>query len=565
MQKNTILHLIFLIFGSLVLSCNNKEAESSALTDKQQEELIAAISAKNYAAVSQCLQNGADVNMTDKNGVPIISLAASAGSIKIVKLLISHKADVNAEDDEHKSPLKYAIDNGKVKTAQLLLKHGADLTDMEHDALATEFDKAIESGSLKQIEAYLNVTDIHNPRQHNPLTFITKNNIASIKDAKIVKLIINHLKEKQQISAQEISDNFYAAIDTNHTEIAKVLVEAGGVLTIEHLGAAVGSGNEEIAKYIISQGVDIDSTETETNETLLHNAVLAEDTAEVTFLLKLGADVDKEAHHHTPLSLAIGSKNPEIIDILLQAGANPNAGTYIYDTAIAKAIRGGKPELVKKLMQAGGASPYKPSNSEYESDPFFCDLISACEKNELSKVQALIEAGIPLNARDFCGRLPLASAAKQGNLEIVKALTEAGADINSCGTTSVKYDITETVLSASLMHIDVLNYLISKGADVNRHNDKFQHTALHYACYHGYHQSVTSLLNAGANIDALTTLSETPLMLSAERGHVKTTQILLTRRANTTLTNKWGDTALSLARKNGHQPIIQLFNNASAN
>jgi len=60
--------------------------------------------------VNFLLQNGFDVNITDKlNRTPLMD-AAEMGNDKIVQYLIEQKADVNLEDKENRTALSYCID-----------------------------------------------------------------------------------------------------------------------------------------------------------------------------------------------------------------------------------------------------------------------------------------------------------------------------------------------------------------------------------------------------------------------------------------------------------------------
>ena len=59
--------------------------------------------------VKALLENGAEVNARDMDGLTVLHHAASDGRIDIVRLLIERGADVNAMDEEGRTPLYPAI------------------------------------------------------------------------------------------------------------------------------------------------------------------------------------------------------------------------------------------------------------------------------------------------------------------------------------------------------------------------------------------------------------------------------------------------------------------------
>ena len=59
------------------------------------------------------------------------------------------------------------------------------------------------------------------------------------------------------------------------------------------------------------------------------------------------------------------------------------------------------------------------------------DLLSAALDNNLVKVQALIKAGVNVNAKTKDGLTSLMQASQDGRIAIVQALIKAGADVNA--------------------------------------------------------------------------------------------------------------------------------------
>lgn len=81
----------------------------------------------------------------------------------------------------------------------------------------------------------------------------------------------------------------------------------------------------------------------------------------------------------------------------------------------------------------------------------------------------LIDAGVKLSHTDAFGSNCLHLAARRGNLKLVMVLVRAGANPNSLGFNSWYYILIRTPLheASSYAHIEIVHYLIFKGADIS--------------------------------------------------------------------------------------------------
>ena len=75
---------------------------------------------------------------------------------------------------------------------------------------------------------------------------------------------------------------------------------------------------------------------------------------------------------------------------------------------------------------------------------------------------------------------------------------------------------------------------------------------------------VTSLVERGANVNAVDEFDRTPLMMAAFGGHSDIARSLIAAGAKLDVTAKYGQTALQFAREGGHQEIVNLLINAGA-
>ncbi len=142
-------------------------------------------------------------------------------------------------------------------------------------------------------------------------------------------------------------------------------------------------------------------------------------------------------------------------------------------------------------------------------------------------VQALLDhPGVNVNAVDtFDGGTPLIGAARFGHTETVQALlAHPGVNVNAVDlygftalTTSVcSHDSRPETIKALLTH---------PGIDVNAL--QFGETALMIAARCGRTETVQTLLDLGADVNAVDRFGKTALMMAAEEGHTETVQALV--------------------------------------
>ncbi len=166
----------------------------------------------------------------------------------------------------------------------------------------------------------------------------------------------------------------------------------------------------------------------------------------VAALLKAGADVRVPVPETgSVLSAAARTGNPEVIKLLLAAGADVNfADKYSGQTALMWAGAEGHVEAVKALL-AGGAKVDQEAHDKKTA------LFFAVRKGDLDSVRTLIAAGANVNARTEPVDMP--------NCEICK--------IYPTGTKFSPFGDSMLVIAILNENFEVADLLLNKGADPN--------------------------------------------------------------------------------------------------
>lgn len=153
-----------------------------------------------------------------------------------------------------------------------------------------------------------------------------------------------------------------------------------------------------------------------------YQAVATGDIDEVKLHLDQGTDlVNKpDTNGNTPLGMAVEGGRPELIALLLEAGANPSAPSRDVPPIIMAAIRNNL-DALKTLIERG--APVNGTDSMGKTA-----LIVATDSGFIDIVEFLISAGANVNAKDKAGQSALAIAQARRQTEIADMLRRHGAE-----------------------------------------------------------------------------------------------------------------------------------------
>ena len=248
--------------------------------------------------------------------------------------------------------------------------------------------------------------------------------------------------------------------------------------------------------------------------------------------------------------------------------------------------------------QAVRAPIYYRSFSSLKDDPNARDIRGraplhyACQQDDKTPMQILVNLGANLNVKDVDGMAPVHLAVIHGNLAVVRSLVDAGAEMDVTdnsgkspllwaafkGHARIVKELWKyanmfrrdqngrnilhlAVLGAKKQTSEAQNLTLVKQLLEGRigihAKDRFERTALHIAASHGQQGIVKHLIDHGADPNAGSGTSETPLHLAVESGDEGMMRLLLSKGANVNVGGRDDEGPLCSAIAEGHEDIVK--------
>ncbi len=245
--------------------------------------------------------------------------------------------------------------------------------------------------------------------------------------------------------------------------------------------------------------------------------VFLSDKKTVELFLQAGFAVDTpDEKGYTALRRAADQSDGKMLAVLLAAGADPNLADKDGTTALCVATEGGANVNVNALLRAK-ANPRAACGFDKNTP-----LHLAARKGDLRTLQALLAAGVQVDARNRTGETPLHQAAAWGeSMPVLQALLAAGADLKA------KDHGGDTPLHGANNHRSVpfVQALLAAGADVNARNGRGE-TALFEAARNDHAGLINLLLQSGADVTLTDSTGMTPLSIAKQVGSMRAMELL---------------------------------------
>lgn len=515
-------------------------------------------------------QTRSDDGIADYERETALAIASSLGNEQVVQQLID--AGVRIEnDDKGVGPLELASSKGNLEIVRILLR---TLANSGNETLGSAASNAVQlpSSAGDSLDNALYEAAFHGREQ-------------------VVRILLD---AGANADAQDISANtaLMAASSNDHEEVVQMLLDAGA-----NINTCLGSGTalhrasqgslERVVEVLLKGGADIDA---QGGEYILDRA--GERSSErrgrskqrlfprVTYH---GEQLEFEkSYQATALQLACEAGHEPIVNALLKAKANVNAGAEIPRTvtALQWASRRGYATIVRRLLHAGadvnargidGTALQLASWKGYEvvvrilldanadvaagaMSPY--GTITGNEEDV--KWPSMINCWEP-GYRQAAGVTPLQLAVIFGKEAVARLLLDAGADIDAHGIGCPR-----SPLWLALPRENMARMLLERGANVDAENKYAQHTPLQKASEAGHDFWVNCLLEYGANVNARGSDECMAIHRASRKGHVTVVQILLDAGADVNARAGDHGTALQQAAGEGHKQVVKVLLDAGA-
>lgn len=149
-----------------------------------------------------------------------------------------------------------------------------------------------------------------------------------------------------------------------------------------------------------------------------------------------------------PLHQAILRRKPEIVALLLKAGASPLAPDSSGRSPLHLAVERGDAEIVRLLLTAGADPTVRDGRG-------WTPLHHAAAKNQIEIARMLLDAPTDPNILSELGGTPLHEAAASGSVALAKLLVERGTD----PTIRSKPGVTALDIAREYKNVEVISYL----------------------------------------------------------------------------------------------------------
>lgn len=290
---------------------------------------------------------------------------------------------------------------------------------------------------------------------------------------------------------------------------------------------AACTGRVEVVRYLLEFNEIDCGWKCADGCTALHYAAHRGHQAVVAMLLVFSDEAELNAVNdrgQTPLYLAAERGHVGVVRQLLeQVGIDRGRVTQDGITAFHVAVLEGRSEVISELLRNGSDAEVSTTTKQGATS-----LHLAAEKGYSDVVQQLLAQDvIDCGQQSETGVSALHVAAQEGHHEVVALLLahSGGAEIN------VMDDRGQTPLhlAAGNGRVEVVQQLLGQDEIDCRLQSQGGFNALHWAAQGGHGEVVAALLahKEGVDVNAVTDLGATPLVLAAGAGHVQVVRQLL--------------------------------------
>jgi ankyrin repeat protein len=451
--------------------------------------------------------------------------AVQRGDKQAVRALLRKNADVNAPQADGATALHWAAYRGDAESVAALIRAGANVRARNNYGV-TPLALAAQQGSAPVIDLLLEAGVAPN----DPMNFVNSGETPAMLASRSSKV-------------DAVASLVRAGADVNAKE-----TWSGQTA----LMWAAAEGDSAMVSALLKLGADLHAR-SNGGTTPFVFAVRKGDMRTVQAMLSAGADVNEKrsGDYATPLLVAIINGHEDLVDLLLDKGADPNAEGGSTNLTVTGARAGEikitlkTPTFRQQLRDTGTEGWNGLQNSwgkplqaaVHVANWHVSDDLISVNIDRIRVIKALLAHGADVNGRNtdmeprwegaryrrrLVGATALLFAAKSADVEVMRLLLANGANpkINT------GLNITPLMAAAGIAWasnqdkaseadvLEAVKLLVEEhGLDVNAVADTGE-TAMHAAAYRGANSVVQYLFDRGAKLDVADKSGRTPLAIA---------------------------------------------------
>ena len=429
--------------------------------------VVDAVKSGDRAAAMTLIAQRVDVNAPEVDGTTALHWAVHRGDLDLAQRLIRAGAKVNVKNEYGSTPMSEAAVLGRADLLEALIKAGADVESPNADgqtALMVVARTSQVDAARLLLKHGAKVNAVEQWRGQTALMWA----VAQKQPAMVAELV----KAGADVNARSTVNNWERQVTAEPRAIYR---PAGGLTPLLY---AAREGCVECARTLADAGADLNLADPENISPLLMAVINGHwDTAQ--YLIKRGANPNKwDFWGRAPLYTAVDlntiprggrpdwpsldeTTSLQVIDLLLGAGANPNAQLKLSPpfrnigndrgldgmlttgaTPLLRAAKALDAPAIAALLAKGaditlansrGMTPIMVAAGlgSVDADTRGFYLSEDTQQRSIDSLKLLIKAGGDINSKDSRGLTPLHEAARWGWNDVVQFLVANGADLNA--------------------------------------------------------------------------------------------------------------------------------------
>ncbi|KAK0667487.1 ankyrin repeat-containing domain protein [Cercophora samala] len=476
-----------------------------------QSLLSAAAGAGQLLIVKYLLQHGLDPNMSSETSDDTpLGLAAAGGFTTVVRFLLDKGADINLADGGRKSPLYLAVENKRMEVVQALLNYHSPTRGSSPASPRSDSEDEQETSYFGHI-----IVDAPDSSRLTPLHVA-----ASQGNTNLVSLLMKFGANVDSKSA-ELKTPLHLAVENNQLDVASLLVDKYGASIsaqdedgLHPVDYAIRKCQKDMFEVLIGYAADVEREST------------SADSRDTVYTVEL---------QRRDLVTAIQCSAVDIVRLIVEQFSGIEDDCENRDSVLHIAARDSDGEMIKVLRNHFRGFDVNRTGSQGRTP-----IHAAVAHKNLEALKELLKVEPNLEQADDDGKTPLLLAVGKGMPpEICRVLLNKGARVDNLGPRG--RGLTPLHIAAIHGNLPVMSELLKENPPLEAENDDHE-TPLLLCVGRGMDPGACKLLlEHGAQVNnAGKKNAQSPLYKAAYQGNPDTVEVLLQHAADV----KWQDNGL---------------------